>query len=107
MTAPVCGSGRCPPCMTRVAKRSADLSSLICGGSLQSVTSATGESASQLAPQPVEQIDTRDEPLELAALHDDRDHAALEDLHQLRHRGIDRHRHQVARHGLGYRLVEV
>src|SRR5207237_8221900 len=98
MTAPVSGSGRWPPWMTRVAKRCAGVSSLM---------RSSPPALSQPAAQPIEQIDARDEPLKLVVVHDDGHHAALEDLHELRHRGIHRHGHQVTRHGLGHRLVEL
>src|SRR5437773_9569316 len=98
MTAPVSGSGRWPPWMTRVAKRCPGVWSLMRSSPL---------ALSQPAAQPIEQIDAGDEALELVVVHDDGHHAALEDLHELRHRRIHRHGHQVTRHGVGHRLVEV
>src|SRR5258708_37478462 len=98
MTAPVSGSGRWPPWITRVAKRSCGWSSLM---------RSSPPSLSQPAAQPVEQIDARDEPLELVAAHDDGHHAAAEDLHELPDGRVRRHRHQVARHRAGHRLVEM
>src|SRR5690348_6519837 len=59
------------------------------------------------AAQPVEQVDAGDQSLELAAVHDDRHHAAVENLHQLLHGGIDRHSDQMALHRGGDRLTEV
>src|SRR6266513_5026016 len=129
MTAPVSGSGRWPPWMTRVPKRSSESSLLIghplgadasakrsfggrarqgwrarslhgrtCGGPRKTFLRSRlryGWLLSQPAAQPIEQIDARDEPLKLVVVHDDGLHAALEDLHELRHRGIHRHGHQV------------
>src|ERR1700739_2422507 len=101
MTAPVSGSGCWPPWMTRVAKGWLLFSSVIWR------TRCCDEFALHLATQPIEQVDARDQALKLAPLHDDRHHAALEDLHELRYRRVHRYRHQVARHRLGDRLVEV
>src|SRR5262252_9821850 len=95
ITAPVRGSGRWPPWMTRVAKRW--VSSLMRKAPLAGRD--RGMRRSLAAAQPVEQVDARDEALELALVHDDGHHAALEELHQLRHRRIDRYGDQVARHG--------
>src|SRR5262252_4029233 len=104
ITAPVRGSGRWPPWMTRVAKRW--VSSLMRKAPFADRTGSGGVRRSLAAAQPVEQVDARDEALELARVHDDGHHAALEDLHELRHRRIDRHGDEVARHGARHRLVE-
>src|SRR4030095_482776 len=92
MTAPVRGSGSWPAWMTLVSNFISDCPAL---------------AVQILAPQPVQEVDARDEGEELVAVDRDRHHAALEDLAQLLHRRARRQGHEVRLHRRGHRLAEV
>ena len=59
------------------------------------------------ATQPVQKIDAGHEPEEVFAVHHDRDHAAVEDVHEACDRGVGGHRDEAAHHRLGDGLIEM